>query len=62
MGEYISYTSDVTGKLLIVDSKGKLYTYPIDKSGVIKTDIEGRKSLYISKDGVIYILKTTLVD
>ena len=62
MGEYISYTSDVTGKLLIVDSKGKLYTYPIDKSGVIKTDIEGRKSLYISKDGVIYNLKTTLVD
>lgn len=62
MGDYISYKSDVTGKLLIVDSKGRLYSYQIDKSGIIRTDIVGKKSLYISKDGVVYNLKTTLVD
>ena len=60
MDEYIAYTGDLTGELLIIDSKGKLYSYPIDKSGIIKTDIKGKKSLYLNKDGIIYTLKTTL--
>ena len=62
MNDYISITSDVTGKLLMVDSKGVLYSYNIDKNAIIKTDVKGNKSLYIVKDGIVYSLKTTLVD
>ena len=62
MNDYISYSSDVTGELLVITRDGGLYSYDIDKDGIIRTDIKGDKSLYIKVDGVIYSLKTTLDD
>lgn len=62
MNDYISYSTDVIGELLVVTKNGGLYSYNIDKNGIIRTDINGEKSLYVKVNGIIYSLKTTLED
>ena len=62
MNDYISYSSDLSGELLVVTRDGGLYSYDFDKAGIIRTDIKGDKSLYVKVDGIIYSLKTTLED
>jgi hypothetical protein len=62
MNDYIAYKGDVEGELLVVTYSGKLVSYNIENKGIIRTDLDGDKSLYIKVNGTIYSLKTTLMN
>lgn len=62
MADFIAYKIDHEGKLLVVTNEGNLKQYDMSTKGIIRTDIKGNKALYVSIDGNIYSLKTTLND
>ena len=62
MGEYIAFDIDAEGELIVVSLKGNIVSYKFNKHGIVRTNITGNKSLFVNVDGIVYSLKTTLLD
>ncbi|HOB25873.1 MAG TPA: hypothetical protein PKG93_01840, partial [Bacilli bacterium] len=64
-GEYITFDFKDYVKeanLIVVSDAGNIYSYSINNSNIIKSDIKGKKSLYLLVNGKYYTLLTTLKD
>jgi len=64
-GEYITFDFKDYVKeanLIVASDAGNIYSYNINNSNIIKSDIKGKKSLYLLVNGKYYTLLTTLKD
>jgi hypothetical protein len=62
MGDYISYNTQEDVELIVVSIRGDIASYKLNKSGIIRTNLKGNKALFVNANGIVYSLKTTLLD